>query len=306
MKNKNKLPFSNRLSHCAFYAGLVLAIFMLFFSSCKQPYHVMENKIQKIEPESNLICILQGARYDILKYSSFDIAIIDPDDSRLSKTDIESLQSQGKKLFSYLSIGEAENYRYYWYEEWKTGKPDFLEKENSNWKGNYKVKYWDRKWQIIVFDMLFKIINKGYDGVYLDVVDAYKYFESLGYENVRPQMIDFVDSISKYAKSINDDFLIVSQNAEELIDHKKYFEAIDGAGRENLWFLNDAPQDEDELTVSLAYLDRIKASGKFVFIINYCSESKNIQKFKELAKKHGFIPFVGTKELDYNQKYPVD
>lgn len=306
MKNKNKLSFPNCLSHRAFYIVFILTTFIFFFSACKQSHDVTDIKNQKIEPGSNLICILQGARYDILKYSSFDIAIIDPDDSRLSKTDIKSIQSQGKKLFSYLSIGEAENYRYYWQEEWKTGKPDFIEKENPNWKDNYKVKYWDRKWQIIVFDMLLKIINKGYDGVYLDVVDAYKYFESLGYENVRPQMVDFVVSISKYAKSMDDDFLVVSQNAEELIDFKKYFEAIDGAGRENLWFLNDTPQDEHELTVSLAYLDRIKASGRFVFVINYCGESKNIQEFKELAKKHGFIPFIGTKELGYNPKYPAD
>jgi cysteinyl-tRNA synthetase, unknown class len=266
--------------------------------TCALPIYRAIEENQNPKPETRLICILQGATYKMLASSSFDMAIIDPDDSKLNKIDIENLHSQNKKLFSYLSIGEAENYRYYWKKDWKTGNPDFVENENPNWKGNFKIKYWDEEWQKIVLTMLEKIINTGYDGVYLDVVDAYKYFEALGYVNARKQMVDFVILLSEYSKNINANFLIIPQNAEELIEFEGYLDAIDGAGRESLWFLNDTLQNKEELEDSLAYLDRIKNSGRLVFLISYCCKDKNINDFKRLALKHGFIPYIGSKELD--------
>ena len=82
---------------------------------------------------------------------------------------------------SYISIGEAEDYRFYWDSDWKTNKPAWLEKENPNWKGNYKVRYWESDWQSIIYgtdgSYLKKIIDSGFDGAYLDIIDAFEYFE---------------------------------------------------------------------------------------------------------------------------------
>jgi len=80
-----------------------------------------------------------------------------------------------------MSIGEAEDYRYYWQSGWKVGNPSFLDKENPNWKGNYKVRYWDKDWQNIIYgndnSYLKKILDAGFDGVYLDIIDGFEYFE---------------------------------------------------------------------------------------------------------------------------------
>jgi len=81
----------------------------------------------------------------------------------------------------YLSIGEAEDYRYYWQSGWKTDKPGWLELENPDWEGNYKVKYWDNTWQQMIYgkpdSYLDKIMCAGFDGTYLDLVDSFEYFE---------------------------------------------------------------------------------------------------------------------------------
>ena len=249
-------------------------------------------------PDSKFICGLQDVDYEMLVSTRFDVAIVDPDDSELSKEDIISLHSQDKILIAYLSIGEAENYRNYWQKDWKPGNPVFLDKENPTWKGNFKVKYWHSDWQKIVFDSLFKIIDKGYDGVYLDIVDAYDYFDDKGYADTRLHMVNFVMAISKYAKNQNRDFLIVPQNSEELIVENGYLNAIDGVGRESLWFLCDSLQDKDELAISLGYLNQIIETGKFVFAINYCQKEENIENFITLAQKYGFIPYIGPRELD--------
>ena len=42
-------------------------------------------------------------------------------------------------MFAYLSLGEAEDYRFYWQPSWNSRKPAWLHGENPGWRGNYLV-----------------------------------------------------------------------------------------------------------------------------------------------------------------------
>jgi len=95
---------------------------------------------------------------------------------------IRNKANGGKRfVFSYVSIGEAEDYRYYWQLNWNTTPPNWLDAENPNWPGNYKVRYWETEWQQIIYgndtSYVKKIINSGFDGIYLDLVDAFWFYE---------------------------------------------------------------------------------------------------------------------------------
>ena len=120
--------------------------------------------------------------------SNYDLLIMDlffKDGTEFSSTEISQLKNKangGKRLIiSYMSIGEAENYRYYWQNNWNTTKPTWLDAENPNWAGNYKVKYWNTEWQNIIYgndnSYLKKVVNANFDGVYLDIIDAFEYYE---------------------------------------------------------------------------------------------------------------------------------
>lgn len=123
-----------------------------------------------------------------IENTNYDCIIMDffYNGEEFTPAQIEKLKQKangGKRLLiCYMSIGEAENYRYYWQENWKIGSPSFIEKENPNWAGNYVVRYWDAEWKSIIFgnnsSYLKKIINLGFDGVYLDIIDAYEQFEN--------------------------------------------------------------------------------------------------------------------------------
>lgn len=43
------------------------------------------------------------------------------------------------------------------------------------------VRYWEEDWQSVIYgsdgSYLRKILNAGFDGVYLDIIDAFEYFE---------------------------------------------------------------------------------------------------------------------------------
>jgi cysteinyl-tRNA synthetase, unknown class len=158
------------------------------------PFHVNSNDIKSLSEAKNFLYLLNNEKFNsktdfisALSNTNYDAFIIDLffDGKELSSTDIASLKTKkngGKRLvIAYMSIGEAENYRYYWQTEWKVGSPAFIEKENPDWKGNYKVQYWNTEWQNIIYgssdSYLDKIIAAGFDGVYLDIIDAFEYFE---------------------------------------------------------------------------------------------------------------------------------
>jgi cysteinyl-tRNA synthetase len=120
--------------------------------------------------------------------TNYDLLIMDlnfDDTTEFNAGEITQLKNKangGKRLvISYMSIGEAEDYRYYWQSGWKSGKPSWLDDENPDWAGNFKVRYWEQEWQKIIFgnddSYTKKILNAGFDGVYLDVIDAFEYFE---------------------------------------------------------------------------------------------------------------------------------
>lgn len=47
--------------------------------------------------------------------------------------------------------------------------------ENPEWKGNYKVQYWNADWKSIIFgndnSYTKKLLNSHFDGAYLDIID---------------------------------------------------------------------------------------------------------------------------------------
>jgi cysteinyl-tRNA synthetase len=158
------------------------------------PYNVNSNDISTLSDAKNFLYLLNPDAFttkqgfiDAISETNYDVIIIDCffDEVLLTASDVLQLQVKkngGSRLvISYMSIGEAEDYRYYWQSEWNSTKPIWIEAENPDWEGNYKVRYWETDWQNIIYGnsnaYLDKILNSGFDGVYLDIIDAFEYFE---------------------------------------------------------------------------------------------------------------------------------
>ncbi len=158
------------------------------------PYNKNDNDIFSIQDAKNFLYLINPENFPskeafltALENTYYDVLIIDAffNGNLLSKEDVNRLNVKPngarRLVIAYMSIGEAEDYRYYWKDEWKTNPPDWLDEENPDWPGNYKVKYWNKEWQSIIYgnenSYLQKILNAGFDGVYLDIIDAFEYFE---------------------------------------------------------------------------------------------------------------------------------
>lgn len=137
--------------------------------------------LKNFTTKNDFINAVKATNYDLLIMDLFFNNGISFTTSEINK--LKTKANGGKRLvISYLSIGEAENYRYYWKTSWNTNKPNWLDTENPDWSGNFKVKYWDKDWQKIIYgndnSYIKKILNVGFDGAYLDIIDAFEFYEN--------------------------------------------------------------------------------------------------------------------------------
>lgn len=160
-----------------------------------EPYNVNSFDIQSLANSKNFLYLINPENYTTkqdfitaVSQTDYDIIIMDCffNNQEFTASEINSLKTKKNSgiriVISYMSIGEVEDYRYYWQDSWINSPPSWLEDENPDWEGNYKVRYWDKDWQSIIYgndnSYLKKIINAGFDGVYLDIIDAFEYFEN--------------------------------------------------------------------------------------------------------------------------------
>jgi cysteinyl-tRNA synthetase, unknown class len=136
---------------------------------------------EKFSSKTDFINAVTSTNYDLIIMDLF----FNDGVTEFTADEIDQLKVKangGKRLvISYMSIGEAEDYRYYWISDWNSNLPSWIDSENPDWEGNFKVRYWEKEWQDIIFgntdSYLYKIISAHFDGVYLDIIDAFEYYE---------------------------------------------------------------------------------------------------------------------------------
>ncbi|RZJ26717.1 MAG: hypothetical protein EOO48_12720, partial [Flavobacterium sp.] len=139
----------------------------------------------------NYLYLINPGRYDTkeefieaIRKTDYDMVVIDvffDGNNALTPDDIALLKDKahgGKRLvLSYMNIGAAENWRYYWQRNWKIGAPKFLRKKYEGYDNEIYVDYSDKAWQKIIFgnddSYVKRIIDAGFDGTYLDNTEAY-------------------------------------------------------------------------------------------------------------------------------------
>lgn len=207
-------------------------------------------------------------------------------------------------VISYLSVGEAEQYRFYFDAAWKAEPPPWLGSENCSWPQAHKVRFWQDAWRDIVYrgprSYLARIIEAGFDGVYLDRVDIFSQWAA-EHPSARADMIAFVIDLAQTAKRHNPGFLVVPQNADELLESRPYRRAIDGLGREDLLYgvagtgQRNADADIARAGIRLA---RLLWSWKPVLVVEYLQDRVMIDHARLELAAHGYVPTFQPRALD--------
>lgn len=233
-----------------------------------------------------------------------------------------------RTLLAYLSIGEAEGYRYYFDPSWADDAapgfrdpdaPGWLGALNPDWPGDYKVRYWDGEWQEIVLAYVERLIARGYDGVYLDIVDGFEYWSdpengegyTLGEADAAERMIAFVSRIATRARGLRGDFLVIPQNGERLLGfdtNGRYLDSINGLAVEDLFYDERTPLDESVTAERMIYLDKVLAAGKPVLVVDYTYAGAGdslVEDFRARAAAAGYCAYAARtdRQLDSLVKF---
>lgn len=154
------------------------------------PHNENSNNITQLADAQNYLYLISTENYsgsqdmiNAINETNYDVVLIDLffGDETLSHTGIERLKTKkngGKRLvISYISVGSAEKYRYYWKKGWGAHHPLWLKKKYEGYPDEFWVKFWKKDWQNIIYgnenSYMKKIIDAGFDGAYLDNVEAY-------------------------------------------------------------------------------------------------------------------------------------
>ena len=273
--------------------------------------------LRDVESFAYVLSGIDGEPLDLdpLMESQSDLVIIDYSRDgtaagAFTREEIAALRDGGRIALAYLSIGEAESYRGYWDAAWDREPPAWLGPENPEWEGNFKVRYWMPAWQEIVLAALDDVIDTGFDGVYLDIIDAYEFF---GPDGPRPEredaaelMAQFVERIAAHARVTRGQagFLVVPQNGpaiiDEISDPDGYLSTIDAIGAEDTFYFGEAAEDNplDVQDETLALLHRFRGAGVAVLAVEYLTRDDLAADFHRRAVAAGFLPYVGVRALD--------
>ncbi len=293
---------------------------------------------------------IQSPDLTALSAAAVDLVVIDyaadgTDATAFTAQQIADLKASGsgKLAICYLSIGEAEDYRYYWGlsdgnpgADWNTSPPAWLGPTNPGWAGNYKVRYWDSAWQQLVIanpgghpvlgdqpSYLDRIIDVGFDGVFLDIVDGFEYWGPADdggngqQASAAADMAAFVAALAAHARSRSAGFIVCQQNGDALLSddlsmplsaqqRNTLLSAVDWISVEDVLYQGglDANNALDPDEYRIALIDAYRSAGEFVSIIDYFDATQPgysaaaVSDFRQRSLARGWLPYAGPRNLD--------
>jgi cysteinyl-tRNA synthetase, unknown class len=277
-----------------------------------------------------------------LAASRYDLLVVEPTrterDSRFdAPAMVRHLQASPagdgrhrKLVLAYISIGEAEDFRWYWTwsKSWKKNQPRpaslpsfIVHPDPDGWSGCFPVAFWDPAWKDILLagrktppapdrpyrSVLDEVLQSGFDGVYLDWVEAYdepavkREARKAGVKPAR-EMIRLLGEIREYGRRRNPAFLVIQQNGAALLEaHPELLSVVDAIGQEDVWHAGVADSDwgqpaghdqrtpPEDTRESLRLLRLFRAAGKPVFTIDYTVADADGTYRR--ARAEGFVPY---------------
>ena len=304
--------------HCSIRAGnCLLVLLALVLAATLLAREAGASDMQRrLGTVANWHYQLQNIDVAALSQLDVDLIVIDyarssPDEVppvQLTREEVELLRIRpdgGRRIvLAYLSIGEAEEYRFYWKPEYARVRPAWHVARNNHWPDNHRVRFWMDAWKEIIVrrtgSYLDRIQDAGFDGVYLDRVDVYA---SLAREqpDARPEMIALIREIADKARHRQPDFLIIAQNAEELLEDASYRAMIDGLAKEDYVYgiMGDGrPNAAEVLQWSTEKLRLMKVDSKPVLVVEYLSDPIKQANARVEIEREQFIHVFARRALD--------
>ncbi|MEB3774294.1 MAG: cellulase family glycosylhydrolase [Desulfurococcales archaeon] len=239
---------------------------------------------------------LQDLDPEKIKWHHWTVLVLEPDEA--DETIMDAAGNWSDTVLAYLNIGYAEDWRSYWQDI--AGEP--WVHEETGYEGEYYIEYWNSQWHNITRSLAAQYLSQGFDGVYLDNIDAAEVLDEMSPSwasgvDTYAEMISLVCNISSHVKSIDPSAKVYINigGAYNLLYNDTLLDCIDGVLREELWtvwegYNQTAPQDPDETSNALNALSNAHSMGIEIIVADPVRNGDEASSLCSNAWSNGFIP----------------
>jgi cysteinyl-tRNA synthetase len=224
---------------------------------------------------------------------------------------VTAMKAGGGIVLAYLDCGWLENYRPYYATAVAAGIRGPL--ASPAWPCEFEVMFWSSTWHTICNNWTASAIAAGFDGIYLDVIDAWG--DAWPQANVpatdgnaahtpassAAAMIDLIKDIGTTARLTNPNFLVYVNGGEELFSSPApagaYIAAINGMYKEQVLYDPNAANASNR-AYEKTLLDNCKNAGKPVVLIEYVTGVTKVNDVKTTTASWGYGYYIANPNLN--------
>lgn len=250
-------------------------------------YFLIKDSSTSTFEENDYGVFLNADASSLKQLKNYDLIVIDA--QYFTKSDIELLHQNGTKVYTYLNIGSIENFREYYttYEKLTIGRYEHWDEEK--W-----VDVADPDWQKFMEQLSQELFEKGVDGFFIDNCDVYYYAPR---ESIFEGLTAILQNIMTFDKAV-----IINGGDTYVTEYRERYGAIDhimtGVNQESVWSAIDFDkgtfyeQTKETRDYYCNYLEACQADGMDVYLLEYTTDKKLIQKIEKYCNEHDFHFYV--------------
>lgn len=252
-------------------------------------YFLIKDSSTSTFEENDYGVFLNADASSLKQLKNYDLIVIDA--QYFTKSDIELLHQNGTKVYTYLNIGSIENFREYYttYEKLTIGRYEHWDEEK--W-----VDVADPDWQKFMEQLSQELFEKGVDGFFIDNCDVYYYAPR---ESIFEGLTAILQNIMTFDKAV-----IINGGDTYVTEYRERYGTIDhimtGVNQESVWSAIDFDkgtfyeQTKETRDYYCKYLEACQADGMDVYLLEYTTDKKLIQKIKKYCNEHDFHFYVSN------------
>lgn len=268
------------------HTKVLALIFVLMLIS---GYFLIKDSSTSTFEENDYGVFLNADASSLEQLKNYDLIVIDA--QYFTKSDIELLHQNGTKVYTYLNIGSIENFREYYttYEKLTIGRYEHWDEEK--W-----VDVADPDWQKFMEQLSQELFEKGVDGFFIDNCDVYYYAPR---ESIFEGLTAILQNIMTLDKAV-----IINGGDTYVTEYRERYGAIDhimtGVNQESVWSAIDFDkgtfyeQTKETRDYYCNYLEACQADGMDVYLLEYTTDKKLIQKIKRYCNEHDFQFYISN------------
>lgn len=265
---------------------VLVLLFVLLLTIGGFLFFIKDNKSKKPEKKDYGV-FLNADASSLERFKEYDTIVIDA--QYFTRKDIGILHENDVTVYTYLNIGSIENFREYYADYEKLALGDYEHWEEEKW-----MDVSSPDWQKFIGSLACELYEKGVDGFFIDNCDVYYYATTASIFDGLTVILQDVMSLGKEV-IINGGDVYVTEYRERYGTAK---DIMTGVNQESVWSGIDFDkgtfyeQNKDDRDYFCEYVESCKADGAEVYLLEYTTDSKLIQKIEEYCKKHDFRFYI--------------